>query len=82
MDVIHKEQESPKGDFNWAAKGRFSERRGRLYTLRLPQDLVTDHCLTYCESKAKTHLNIVAFWNTCVTRTISTIFSSGLYINF
>ena len=30
--------------FNWAAKGLFfSEGRGRLYTLRLPQNLVADH---------------------------------------
>ena len=35
-----------KAIFNWAAKGAiFSEGRGRLYTLRLPQNLVADHCM-------------------------------------
>ena len=43
----NRDQESPKGDFNWAVEGRFfSEGRGWLNTVKPPHNLVADYCVT------------------------------------
>ena len=60
----HLQQESPKGDFYLSCKGAiFSEGRGRLYTLRLLQNLVADHCMraSHVRLKHKLIQNIVPF---------------------
>ena len=66
-------QESPKGDFHWATKfpgGEGGCTHSGHQACRWPL------------RNTASHLNIVPFWETFVTKKMSTIFKSGLYSTF
>ena len=66
-------QESPKGDFHWATKfpgGEGGCTHSGHQACRWPLRNIASH------------LNIVPFWETFVTKKMSTIFKSGLYSTF
>jgi len=46
QDTCYRKQESPKSDFNWAAKCDFFMGKEWLYTFRPPHNLVVDHSVT------------------------------------
>ena len=73
-------KESPKGEFNWAVKGRTGAAVHTQATITPCGGTLRD-----IESRVredKLILNIIPFWKTFLTRKMSTIFKSGMYSNF
>ena len=76
------QQDSPIGDFNWATNfpgGAGDRSHSGHQACRWPLRDIASHVRIL---KTFTHSNIVPFWKTFVTRTMSTIFTSGLYSTF
>ena len=70
------EQELPKGDFNWAATGRFFLRGGGIA-------VHTQATIKPCrrplrDKESYVRVKNVPFWKTFVTKKMSTIFKLGL----